>query len=139
MTPTEAVDYMNGVLLAAWVADSRSATYLYWTDVPKKKPTGEVVWARATVQHVNGRRASLANTTRLRRFRNEGIYTVQIFTPIGDGSVADYSVAQMVKRALEVAQNGNLWFSKIKLIEVPVTEAFAQINVLANFSYDDVR
>jgi len=139
MNATEAVDAMGKIFRDKWIALSYPESRVKWTNVPGEKPTGELPWARVIVQHVTGNQASLRGGIGTRRFRATGFITCQIFTPIGDGSVASYDVGQSIQDAFRVAQHSNLWFKNIRFREVDSGDAvFVQTNVIADFSYDDV-
>jgi hypothetical protein len=134
MTPEEAEDIILGIFKTAW--DPNPAVY---DDVPGNKPAGDVIWARATVKHATGRQSSLGNAGGKRRYTFEGTVTVQVFSPVGDGSTAGLDAAKVVLNAYEDARNPDVWFRDARLNEVGSSGAFDQINVLATFSYDDVR
>lgn len=132
----EARDVMFGVLkpladAGGWPVD--------WPDVPFEIPTSATVWCRATIQHNGGGQGSLSNESGVRRWERSGIYSIQVFAPVGDGSKAGYLAAQSVVDALQVASHANLWYRNIRMREVGVSGAFRQLNVTAEFEYDDVR
>jgi len=133
MTPDQARDIILGVFKAAW--DPRPAVY---DDVPGTIPTGEIVWARATIRHATASQ-TLAGEVGTRRFTEEGTVIVQVFAPVGDGSTACYAAAREVQNAFRDARNSDVWFRDVRMNEVGTEGAFVQINVLATFSYDDVR
>ena len=136
MTPAQAVDVILGVFKAAWDGTGFPAVY---DDVPGKKPTSETVWARATVRHATGNQSSIGGDVGSRRYTSRGTVFVQIFAPVGDGSTACYAAAQLVLNAYRDARNPDVWFTEQRMREVGSDGAFEQINVLATFSYDDVR
>jgi len=140
MTFQEAIDFMDNLFKTTWTGLGFDINNVKWDDVPGQKPTGEVTWARVIVRHASGNQSTLSSGTGIRRFRRTGLFMAQIFTPIGDGSVAEYSVSQSVVNAYQSAQNDNLWFRNVQMREVGSADgAFAQTNVLADFIYDDVR
>lgn len=138
MNATQAMDVICKVLEDKWTLLGYDLANIKYNDVPGEKPAGDVPWARVTVQHATGNQASLAGDDTTRRFKSTGTVTIQVFTPIGDGSLAEYSVGQEVLNAYRKAQNVNLWFRNQRLREVPSDTMFAQINVLSEFTYDDV-
>jgi hypothetical protein len=133
MTPIEARDIILGIFKAVW--DPRLALY---TDVPGQVPTGEVVWARATIKHATGRQTSLGGPAG-KKYTDRGTVFVQVFAPVGDGSTACYAAAQEVRNAFRDANHPDVWFTNARLNEVGSAGGFDQINVTATFSYDDVR
>lgn len=138
MTAEEAMTYIESILMTSWAFLNFNLSSVKFGDVPGEKASSDLPWARVTIQHVNGNQKSLANFEGSRRFTNSGILTIQVFTPIGDGLVSEYRVGQFIRNAYRKAQHSNLWFRNVRLSEQPSDGAFAQINVLADFSYDDV-
>lgn len=136
MTPLQARDVVLKVFKAAWDGTGFPAVY---TDLPNEVPTSETVWARATIKHAEGGQSSLAGETGTRRFTDKGIFTAQVFAPIGDGSLACYTAARLIQNAFRSAKDPDVWFKDHKLKEIGASGSFEQINVLATFSYDDVR
>ncbi len=138
MNYDEARDQILGVFKAAWDTTEYAAIY---PDVPDEVPQGEEgeAWARASVIHANGHQASLAGENGARRWQRDGIVTIQIFARVGDGLTKAYELAQLVSDAFQDAKNLGVWFRNVRIKEVGNSGAFEQINVLANFTYDQVR
>ena len=135
MTPQEAVDAIGTVFKDAW--DTTGGTAVY-DDLPGNVPNAETLWARLTVRHGPGGQASLAGDTGLRRWNAEGIVSVQVFAPMGDGAQAARNAAHVVMNAFRDAKLP-VWFRNARMNEVGASGAFFQINVLTTFSYDEVR
>lgn len=136
MTSQEAKDAMLAIFKAAWDLTGYPAKYEY---VPGEKPTTQTPWARVNVRHYVGRQSSLGGGNGSIRYTETGTITVQVFAPVGDGSKACYAAAQIVKNAFRDARHPSVWFTSVRMTEVGADGAFDQINVLATFSYDDVR
>jgi hypothetical protein len=136
MTFDEARDIILGFFKAAWDPTGFPAVY---TDVPGSVPTSETVWARATIRHATGNQGSLAGDQATRRWNRTGTVFIQVFAPVGDGSKAGYDAAQLVVNAFQAARHPNVWFRDVRMNEAGTSGAFEQLNVLATFSYDDVR
>lgn len=136
MTFDEARDIILGVFKAAWDPTGFPAV---WADVPGSASTSETVWARATIRHATGRQASLAGADGARRWSRTGTVYIQVFAPVGDGSKAGYEAAQIVVNAFQASRHSNVWFKDVRMNEAGTSGAFEQLNVLATFSYDDVR
>jgi len=136
MTFDEARDIILGVFKAAWDPTGFPAV---WTDLPGSAPTSETVWARATIRHATGAQASLAGENGARRWARTGTVYIQVFAPVGDGSKAGYEAAQIVVNAFQASRHENVWFRDVRMNELGTSGAFEQLNVLATFSYDDVR
>lgn len=136
MNSQEAKEVMLGILKTAWDVTGYPMRYEY---VPGEKPPTQTPWARAIVRHTVGRQDSLSGEAGTKRFLERGTITVQVFAPVGDGSKACYAAAQIVKNAFRDASHPTVWFRSVRMNEVGADGAFDQINVLATFSYDDVR
>lgn len=139
MTADEARDEMCAVARTAWLAASQPSGTMLFPDVPGSKPPEQrVPWARVTVRHATGRQSSFGNATARRKFTQTGTLWVQVFAPVGDGLVTAYALAQTVVNAYRTA-HGTVWYRNARMQEVGSSGAFEQINVLTDFTYDDVR
>ena len=135
LTFDQARDQMFEVAKAA--CDSIPIPLIY-TDIPADTPSAPV-WARVILRHADGRQSSLTGPINgCQRFTNVGTVFVQVFGAVGDGSKAAYDAAQILATAFRKAQK-EVWFRNVRANEVGTKGAFEQINVLADFSYDDVR
>jgi len=135
MTLQEARDAMLGVFKTYW--DTTGFTALY-PDVPGAVPTTDVVWARATIKHALRRQSSLTGGLGQIKYENQGILIIQVFAPIGEGSKRAYQYGMNVVHAYEDARL-DVWFRNVHLNEVGNSGAFEQVNVVADFNYDEVR
>lgn len=136
MTPQEAVDAIGKVFKDAW--DTTGGTAVY-DDLPGSIPSDDVtLWARLTIRHATGGQASLAGDAGKRRWRKEGIASIQVFAPMGDGGQASRNAAAAVVNAFQDAKL-DVWFRNTRMTEVGASGAFFQTNVFTTFSYDEVR
>jgi hypothetical protein len=125
------------VFKSVWDGTGHQATY---TDVPATPPDSNSVWARAILRHATGAQASLSGPINgATRWNNGGTVFIQVFGPVGDGSSAAYDAAKIVADAYKGARNLSVWFRNVRINEVGTRGAFEQINVLADFSYDEIR
>lgn len=98
------------------------------------------VWARATIRHADGFQSSLTGPLEvLKRHTRIGTVIVQVFAKAGDGGTAAYDAAQTVANAFEKSKDISVWFRRVRINEIGVRGEYEQVNVLANFQYDDVR
>ena len=138
----EARDHMLKVFKDAWDPTGFPAIYPKKANEPDTggdTPSANV-WARATIRHADGFQASLTGPLEeLKRHRRIGVVTIQVFGKVGDGSTAAYDAAQIVANAFEKSRDIPVWFRRVRINEIGTRGAFDQINVLANFTYDDVR
>lgn len=135
LTIEQARDVILAVFKAAWDGTGFPATY---TDVQGSPPTTETTWARVTLRHTTGAQTSLTGGLGLKRYTNKGFVWVQIFSPIGDGSVAGYAASQVVVNAFRDADTAVL-FRNVHMSEVGNDGAFERFDVKAQFEYDEVR
>ncbi|MCP4897717.1 MAG: hypothetical protein GY906_12155 [bacterium] len=138
---TQARDEILAVFKTAWDAGAESAglTVLYWDLAQDPPPTG--AWARVTVRHSDGNQATLSNSVGQRRFRHEGTVFVQIFTPLDEGLTLADALTSIVKYAFEgeVTSPGRVIFRRVRVNEVGRDGQWFQVNVLADFEYDDIH
>lgn len=136
-TPDSARDKIMGAIVEPW---SVLGYPIVFTDVPGETPSTQTPWARVILRHAVGGQASLSGPINgCVRHNNEGTVYVQVFAPIGDGSTTAYEAASVVKNALEDFKDSNVWFRRVRINEVGTRGAFEQINVLADFTYDETR
>jgi hypothetical protein len=137
VTFREARDYILKTFKDAWDITGYPAVY---TDVPDTVTPSNCVWARVILRHSTGNQASLTGCANgEQRWNNQGIVFVQIFAPVGDGSSAAYDAAQIVVNAFRDAKGSEVWFRKSRINEIGNSGAFEQINVLSDFTYDEIR
>lgn len=138
MTPDQARNEMLAVFKAAWDSTGFAAVYQdVKSSVPAQVSNLNVPWARIVVKHFDGGQTGFGATVE-KRFTNTGVIWVQIFSPVGDGLTKAYELSQLVLVAFCQAR-GSVWFRNMRMKEVGVSGAFEQINVLADFNYDDRR
>jgi hypothetical protein len=135
MSPSEARDVINGLMLASWVASGQAANRVVWDDLPGATPGGEQPWARVTIRHGEAPTRAFGQGSAL--YANTGFVTVQVFTPLGNANVSAYNIAFALVKAYRTAKNEGVSFRNARLKEVGSSGAFEQTNVLTDFSYDD--
>lgn len=147
-TPT-ARDEIQALFLTAWNAAAAAANggtlpkvYWQWVEVrDSDKPKGSEAWARVTVLHNEGGQATFG-TPGNRVFEREGIVTVQVFTPqkLDQGGTRLEALGVIARNAFEgKATAGDVWFRNVRLQEASPDEPWWQLNVLAEFSYDELK
>lgn len=138
----EARDSMLKVFKDAW--DPTGYPVVYPKTAGAETDDGDTpsanVWARATIRHADGFQSSLTGPLEgVKRHSRVGIVIIQVFAKIGDGSTAAYDAAQIVANAFEKSRDIPVWFRRVRINEIGARGAYDQINVLADFTYDDVR
>lgn len=141
-TINEARDHMLKVFKDAWDTTGFPAVYPGKAEDPDNggdTPSANV-WARATIRHADGFQSSLTGPLEeLKRHSRIGVVIIQIFGKVGDGSTAAYDAAQIVANAFEKSRGIPVWFRRVRINEIGTRGPYDQINVLADFTYDDVR
>jgi hypothetical protein len=133
MTYDEGRDAILAVFKSAW--GNRTARY---ADVPGEPPTTDVLWARATVKHVDGGIGALTSGTGTRMHDRIGYVWIEVYAKQGDGHTAGYAAAQEIVDASE-DYNGPVWFKNIRLTEGESDGVYSRFDVKADFEYSRVR
>lgn len=109
-----------------------------WDDKSGTPPNSDTNWARVFLRHSNGGQSSLAGEIGNRRFTDEGLVTIQIFSPINQGRQVGTALADVVKYAYEDARTP-VWFRNARAMEGSSNGMFTLVNVYVDFNYDHVR
>lgn len=139
----EAHDEIMGVFKAAW---DTTGYPVIWPNLAgavgdqiATAPTGHIPYARISVRHLMGDE-TIGVVGGQRRYERRGMVIVQIFTPAGSGMDKAYDLAKTVADAFEgVVSGAGVWFRNVKIEEFGVVENTFQVNVFANFVYDEVK
>lgn len=115
-----------------------NGTVAVWPDVPGDTPT-DIQWIRATVRHAVGNQATLADHGGKRRFKKAGLLMIQCFAPIGDGEYAARALADVFVVKFETVRNSPIWYRNIRMQEIGKEGSTVQVNVMAEFQYDDIQ
>lgn len=132
MNAQQAKDIMCGIVLQNW----NPAHEIIWPDQADATPSADAPWARVFIRHATGSQRSLGPIGG-RRFENKGVMIIQVMTPAGTGSSGS-SIAEALVNGFRDAQT-DVWFRNTRMREVGASGAFNQINVLTDFTYDEVR
>lgn len=96
-------------------------------------------WARVRLQHTGGGQNSLSGADSTRVWIRNGILTIQVFAPRGDGGLRCQELSQLVVDTYQAAKTAVI-FRNVRMVEVPDTKGlWKQSNVIAEFEYTDVR
>lgn len=99
-------------------------------------------WARVTVKHNPNAfgQASLSGEVGTKRFKREGFIIIQIFNPVNKGMVESDIIVQILLDAFEGKDTLNgIWFFNVGAEEIGVSAAWNQVNVKAEFIYDQIK
>lgn len=137
LTYQQARDEIFALFKTAWDTTGYSVHY---QDVRRQRDTDNEPWAVVTLQHSSGFQATLSGVSGSRTFARLGFITVQIFTPSGKGLQESYDLCKVVSDAFEGATTpGGVWFRNVRLNEVGRDGEFYQLNVIAEFRYDEIK
>ena len=135
LTYQQARDEITSLIHTPW-AQAHPTYVMLFDDRPGAKPDGNTPWARLTIRHNDGQNAALGN----KLFGRQGLVTVQIFTPQGEGLLTADILAKLVSDALEGKSTvGGVWFRNVRMREVGGDGSFYQVNVIAEFDYNEVK
>jgi hypothetical protein len=141
MTITEARDEIFALLRNEWIAHA-SALPIFWQGETHINPPDQSQgYARATVLHSTGGQSSLGGTNGV-RFSRQGVAIIQCFGPLGIGKSLTISeeIASMALDAFEGKTTpGGIWFRNCRFNEIGPADGWFQINVIAEFIYDEVK
>jgi hypothetical protein len=142
LTMQQAVDAMLTLFEAAWDTTGHEAIYV---DVPLTTAqeavikTGNAPWARVTVKH-NVRTQQTLGSQGNRLFDNIGLIIVEVYTPKGDGLTTARSLSTIARDAFEgVSTPNGVWFRNTRVNEIGPEGHWYHTNVIAEFSYDEIR
>ena len=136
-TIATARDEMSALFKAAW---DTTGLPVIWDDVAKTPPKTRTGWARFTIRHEDGDQSTLSGGLGKARFTRRGTIFIQIFTPVGKGlSDAD----PLIKKAMDAYEGkstaSGVWFRNVRPREIGPDGDWNQVNVLADFEYDEVK
>ena len=142
-TPTQARDDLYELVTTAW-GDNGPIDY---EDKPRSSdedpipPTEVTSWLRVQMRHTTGRQATLSNEIGSRRFRRTGVFTVQVFCPMGTSLRETEELSKLINDALEgMATPHGVLLRNVRMNEVGSSNGhWFQTNVIADFEYDEVK
>jgi hypothetical protein len=96
-------------------------------------------WARVQIRHLTGGQANLGAPGTQRRFNRAGIITIQVFWPLSQAALSNArSLAGVARAAFEgQATTSHIWFRNVRVQEIGPDGSWYQVNVLADFEYDE--
>lgn len=118
-----------------------STTYpVHYEDVRKKRSTDESPWVVVSLKHSSGFQSTLTGEAGKRTFTRVGYLTAQIFVPGGNGLQMIYDLAKVISDGFEGHSTpGGVWFRNVTPDEVGRDGEFYQLNVVADFRYDEIK
>jgi hypothetical protein len=144
MDMEQARDEMNAWFLEAWNAETAAvAGYVpevVWDETGKPGPMPQALcWARCVVRHGGGGQRTFGERGS-RRFSREGFVFVQVFVPRSEGVTLADRLGKIATTAFEGnATPGGIWFRNVRANEVGSDAQWYQMNVVAEFTYDEIK
>ncbi len=122
------------------VADAQSGLVAIYDDSPKAIPTdGAIKWARISVKHRRGGRASLGRADGKGKHTQAGFVFVEIYTPREDGLVDSDVIAAAFAASFRSPTDGDIWYKDVAAIEVGEDGNWFRADVIAEFEYDLIQ
>jgi len=135
MTYEEARNAIQSYLSSNW-SDTPSGTIAY--DNTSFTPPASEPWLRLAVRHAAGYQAGFGGGTR--RYRRNGVALLQIFVPENEGPTEAMQLGDSAVDLFEGAVlSGGLRFGPVALREIGVEDSWFQVNMSADFTFDDVK
>jgi hypothetical protein len=105
------------------------------------KPAADKVWGRVSQQIIEDKQSSLANKNGQRLYHAKGLLFIQIFVPrTNPDSSLGRRFAQLVREAFRTeSQDGQIWFTNQRILELPPTSENYPITVSVHFEYDNIN
>ena len=120
------------------------APTIQWQNVQQRSaPSVAAPWMRFQIQHVDGEQDSFGLDGE-GSFEARGFVTIQLFVPQDqNGLISARQLAKVLQRAFRgktgVGEYCGIIFRNARINEVGPEDRWFQINVLANFEYDEER
>ncbi len=150
-TYTGATADMFGLLLPVWNVQVTAALglstppLLRWQGNEEQEiPPGDQYWGRVSRQTLESDQSSLSTcvgTLGGRRYTELGLIFIQLFGPISDGAGQNKlgKAAEPLRNALRRKSTPNtVWFRRASINELPQEKRWNRLNVVAEFTYDEV-
>lgn len=144
LTLEQGADEIQARFKTQWDADTPAITGtvppVEWDNLePLESP--KAPWARFKIEHTLGSQATLGETGN-RLFDRSGLVTTQIFVRHGDGVTLARRLGKIAMQAFEgktAGPNGEVWFRDVRFIEVGKGDKWFQVNVVAEFEYNELK
>ncbi len=139
-TATVARDAVLGTVNTAWLASGTTSSIAIQFDnvaadlVLEDDDGNALPWARATTRTISSIQETLGGVGS-RKHITEGILTVQLFTPSGDGHALEDLIVEVLKVALRNVRVGDLWFRDVVPKEIGTDGPWFNTNLVANYRY----
>lgn len=136
---SEARDAMYAVFQDAWAANAPVGAVALYEDAEGDPPSSGT-WARTQIHHNNQPQSAFGDGGK-RRYRNDGLFTIEVFTPVGDGLQTSDALVDALIRAFRqnTAANGAVLFRNARGREIGNDGGWHQTNIIVDFEYDMIE
>jgi len=134
-TYSEAYDAMLALFKSAW---DPTGHRVFWDNKEKGRETDTSTYAVVQVNYGGANQASLGGTGN-RTFKRNGVVLIMIYAQAGEGLSEGHAAAKVAADAFEGQASGGIWFRNVRINEIGREGSFYQINVLAEFEYDEIK
>ena len=142
-TITQAKDDISAAFYDGWTLSETSKNIPVFfdnLDSDADDKSADAPWARLSIKHFDSAfsKQSLADSDGVKNYQRDGIATVGIFVPIGEGASRSDELISIVMNSFEGKRTANgVWFRNVRFNEVGPDGAWFQINIKANFNYTE--
>ena len=147
-TMTAARDEVFGLFKTYWDANAKYPLVTgtipeirYEGTVKPDKPASDACWCRISMVHMAGSQLTFGKLGG-RRFERRGTIYVQIFVPVkgGEGLSASEALGIVARDAFEGKSTASgVWFRDVHVEDLGIDGSWEATNVLASFSYDEIK
>lgn len=135
LTYEQAYDEILTTFKNAWDTTGHKAFY---ENIEDDRETDDSAFAKIQVTHSGSRQDTLGGIGS-RTFRRSGIVTIRIYTQAGKGLQESHQLAKVATDAFEGKSVSGIWFRNVRAIEIGREGSFYQVNVIAEFEYDEIK
>jgi len=141
LTRKQAIDEILALFKAAWDTTAYASRVKYDNvGTTSSPPSGQEPWCRVVLRHSASNQATLSGAVGTRRFRRYGVLTVQLFDLPGKGLSGAEDLSKIIMDAYEGKTSpGGVIFRRVRTNEIGPDGDFYQINIVAEFEYDEIK
>lgn len=138
---SQARDAILGTFKTAWDAQTPPVPPVVYDGISGEPPRDGGVWARVSVKHGPSAQATIGGSPGNKRFRRIGFVVIQLFVPIGQGLTVADRYAKVAVDAFEgkATKPDGAFFYNVRANEIGPTDDWFQMNILAEFQWDEVK
>jgi hypothetical protein len=139
----DAVNDILKVYKDAWDAQTAPVPPTIYDNVAGQQPADGSAWVRVQVKHNPGAggQTTIGGDAGNKRFTRYGMVVCELYVPTGKGKSAYTGFVETIMRAFEgkSARNGGAFFFNVRPQEVGQEGDWFKVNVIAEFSWDQIR